>query len=217
MRFQSTLTILALLLQCGPAASSVDAQTTKQITIESRSTGTGYALCGSCSLPDTITATAWLASSGEPGEPVILSGTIYQEDGVTPDSGVTLFLYQTDAGGYYHRPEENVFHPRLYGWLATGRDGRYEIHTIVPAPEILAPGEPAHIHVQVFGGGMKEHFIHEFWFQGDKRITAKDRIALSKLGGFSPVVTLTKGKDGISRGTRNMRIRPAAPWKYEPD
>lgn len=191
------------------------AQTHPEITLESRSTGTGYALCGSCSVPKEISSRVWLVQKDEPGERIILSGRIFKEDGVTPDSGVILFLYQTDASGYYHRPEENVFHPGIFGWIRTGRDGSYEIHTIKPAPEILAANEPAHIHVHIFGNGMPEHFLHEFWFQGDKNISADEKRASEKLSTFSPIIALKKGSDGVMRGVRNIRVRSAPPWKYE--
>jgi protocatechuate 3,4-dioxygenase beta subunit len=193
------------------------AQTYRGVEIESRQTGTGYSLCGSCSIPKEISSKVWLTAKDEPGEPIIVSGTFYKEDGVTPDSGITMFLYQTDAEGYYHRPTENVFHPRIVGWLRTGRDGYYEIHTIKPAPEVLAAKEPAHIHAHVFGNRMPEHFIHEFWFQGDKFISLDDQKRLSPLGTFSPIVNLAKGKDGVSRGTRDIRMRPAPSWKYQSD
>jgi protocatechuate 3,4-dioxygenase, beta subunit len=192
-------------------------QTRPEIKLESRSTGSGYALCGACSLPKEISFRTWLTEKDEPGEQMILSGRIFKADGVTPDSGVTLFLYQTDAKGYYHRPQEDVFHPRLFGWLRTGSDGRYEIHTIKPAPEILAADEPAHIHVHIFGNGMPEHFLHEFWFRGDKHISAEEARTSERLGAFCPIVSLTQEKNGILAGVRNMRVRPAPPWKYETD
>jgi len=68
------------------------------------------------------------------------------------------------------------------------RDGRYETDTVKPAPEMLAKNEPAHNHVHVFGKGMPEHFLHEFWFQEDHRIGAEERARFSKGGSFSPVV-----------------------------
>jgi protocatechuate 3,4-dioxygenase beta subunit len=214
MQLHKTVVVLILLL-LSLDLSYTSAQPNEQIKIESRSTGQGYALCGSCTVPKEISSKVWLIPKNEPGEEVILSGIILKDDGVTPDSGVTLFLYQTDAGGYYHRPEENVFHPRLFGWLMTGNNGRYEIHTVKPAPEILAPNEPAHIHVHVFGKGMKEHFLHEFWFQGDDRISVDDKNRFAKLGDFSPVVTLSRYKDGSLRGVRNITIKPVPQWKYE--
>ena len=210
-----TIIVLIFLLLLCRGLSYMTAQTNQDIKLESRSTGQGYALCGSCSLPGEISPQLWLVSRDEPGKRIVLSGTVYKEDGVTPDSGITLFLYQADAGGYYHRPKEDVFHPRIFGWLRTGKDGRYEVHTITPAPEILAANEPAHIHVHIFGKGMPEHFLHEFWFQTDSRITADQKKMFAKLNDFSPIVTLTEGNDGISRGTRNIRVRPAPQWRYE--
>ncbi len=194
---------------------STRAQTRQEIRLERKFTGVGYSLCGSCSIPYSTSGVVRLDPQGEPGDRIVISGTIYKEDGVTPDSGIVLFLYQTDAGGYYHRPQEDVFRPRIFGWVRTGKDGRYEIYTIKPAPEILERNAPAHIHVHIFGNGMSEHFLHEFWFQGDPAISAKDAKRFSSLGNYSPVVSLAKGSDGILRGVRNIRVRPAQPWRYE--
>jgi len=209
-----TIAILSVVLSC-LALSYCTGQTKSNQGFQRARTGEGYAICGSCTVPKNLSSVVWLAPKGEAGDSIVISGTVYESDGVTPDSGVILFLYQADAGGYYHRPKEDVFNPTIHGWLMTGNDGRYEIHTIKPAPEILAADEPAHIHAQIFGNGMTEHFLPEFWFQGDRNITAGDSIKYAKLGDFSPILKLTKGKDGILRGTRNIRVNPAPPWKYE--
>jgi protocatechuate 3,4-dioxygenase beta subunit len=209
--------LFAFLCLFGISRSSSVSQTYRGVDIESRPTGLGYALCGSCSVPESVSAKVWLTGSDEPGEPIVISGRFYREDGVTPDSGITMFVYQADAGGYYHRPVENVFHPRILGWVRTGRDGYYEIHTVRPGSEIMEANGPGHIHAHVFGGAIPEHFIHEFWFQGDRFIPPGDQKRLSQLGKFSPIITLTRGTDGISRGTRDIWMRPAAAWKYQRD
>ncbi len=180
-------------------------------------TGAGYALCGSCTVPKDISSQVTLAPKDEPGDRIIISGTIYKEDGVTPAAGITLFLYQTDAGGYYHRPKEDVFDPRLRSWLRTGKDGRYVIHTIRPIPEVLAPEEPAHIHAHVFGPGIAEHFLKEFWFEGDPRIKPDENEKMSKLGVYSPILHLTRDKSGVLVGRRDIRLRQTASWKYQDD
>jgi hypothetical protein len=64
---------------------------------------------------------------------------------------------------------------------------------------------------------MKEHFLHEFWFQGDSNIAAADKNKFAKLGDFSPIVTLNRDKDGNLKGVRNIKIKPAPQWKYEKD
>jgi protocatechuate 3,4-dioxygenase beta subunit len=211
---KTSVTTISVLLNF-MALSYSGGQTRDNQRFQRARTEEGYAICGSCTVPKNLSSAAWLPPKGETGTPVIIDGTIYKSDGATPDSGVTLFLYQADAGGYYHRPKEDVFNPTIHGWLMTGRDGRYEIHTIKPAPEILAADEPAHIHAQIFGNGMLEHFLPEFWFQGDRNIMASDSTKYAKLGDFSPIVKLTKGKDGILHGTRNIRVNLAPPWKYE--
>ena len=208
-------TALFLFIILFVTVSNCLAQPKQQVKLQWAQTKEGRAICGSCTVPTDLSWQVWLIQKGESGKPVVISGIIYKADGVTPDSGVIVFLYQADAGGYYHRPKEDVFHPRLYGWLITGKDGRYEIHTVKPSPEILAPEEPAHIHAQIFNKEMPEHFLHEFWFDGDSRISPADSRKFAKLGSFSPIITLTKGKDGISRGVRNIKVKPASPWTYE--
>ncbi len=212
----AALASLVLLAICSYSVCLI-AQTQQQVELQRKYTGKGYSLCGSCNVPKNVGSNVTIANDIEPGDRMILSGKIFKEDGVTPDSGITLFVYQTDAGGYYHRPKEDVFHPKIFGWLRTGKDGTYEIRSIKPAPEVEVPNEPAHVHVHIFGKGMEEHFLHEFWFRDDSRIPANDMKRLTALGTFSPIVTLTKGGDGIWRGTRNIKVRPAAHWKYEED
>ncbi len=152
---------------------------------------------------------ATIAPASEPGERLIISGTVYEADGVTAASEITLFAYHTDAQGHYNSPDD-ALNPRLYGWARTGADGRYEFQTIKPAPypEVTTP---AHIHVHVFGPGRPEWFIPEYLFEGDPLIPPRDRDLPSRLGNFSPIVRLTKTTDGIWRGQRDIRLEKAPP------
>jgi protocatechuate 3,4-dioxygenase, beta subunit len=197
------ITVFCLL---STVSGTLFSQSDRDARLPTRSTGKGLALCASCDPPKTMKSVVTLTPEGEKGEPVVIIGTVYKKNGVTPDSGVVLFLYQTDAGGYYHRPKEDVFAPRIRGWLRTGKDGRYEFRTIKPAPEILDPNGPAHIHVHVYGENIPEHFLHEYWFEGDKRIKQSEAETFAKLGNFSPIIHLMKGNDGIWRGVRNIRL-----------
>ena len=53
---------------------------------------------------------------------------------------------------------------------------------------------------------MPEHFLPEYWFAGDPLIKPADVERDKALGTFSPIVTLTKGKDGVWRGVRDIRL-----------
>jgi protocatechuate 3,4-dioxygenase beta subunit len=121
--------------------------------------------CGSCKPPSTISWQATIAPPSEPGERLVISGTVYHPDGVTPAPGITLFVFHTDARGHYNS-RDDAYDPRLYGWARTGADGQYELRTIRPGPYPQVTN-PAHIHVHVFGPGRPEWFIPEYWFEGD--------------------------------------------------
>jgi protocatechuate 3,4-dioxygenase, beta subunit len=164
----------------------------------------GQMPCGSCKPPSSISSQAAIAPSSEPGDLLLITGTVYEPDGTTPARDITLFLFHTDAKGHYNDPDD-ANNPRLYGWVRTGADGRYEFRTIRPGP-YPSLTTPAHIHVHFFGPGRPEWFIPEYWFEGDPRIPAKDRDLPARLGLFSPVVRLTKGSDGVWRGQRHIRL-----------
>src|SRR5438874_6885354 len=57
-----------------------------------------------------------IADSNEPGTRILIPGTIYTVDD-KPAPNVKMFLYHTDAGGYYTRPVSNPRQARLHGTL----------------------------------------------------------------------------------------------------
>jgi protocatechuate 3,4-dioxygenase beta subunit len=210
-----SLFVLLSLVTAGFVAGQTATPIPRERTFARARTQEGFAICGSCDVPHDLSPNVTLVRPGEPGDKIVISGTIYQADGITPAGNVTIFLYQADRDGYYHRPKEDVFSPRLYGWLQTGRDGHYEIRTIRPQPEVLARDEPAHIHAHVFGPTIPEHFLHEFWFADDPRIKPTEATQLNGLGRFSPIMHLEKNKAGLLSGTRDIKLKPTAPYQYE--
>src|SRR5712691_4118516 len=60
------------------------------------------------------TSVATLAGPEEPGEKLVVTGTVFAPDGVTPAARVFLYVYHTDATGHYNR--ESGEPPRLRGW-----------------------------------------------------------------------------------------------------
>ncbi len=147
-----------------------------------------------------------IAPPEEPGEPLVVTGTVYGPDGSTPAPGVTLRLHHTDARGYYSEDGKNEQEPRLHGRLTTDARGRYEFRTIKPAPY---PGgrNPAHIHVRTSGGGFPEQWPHEFWFEGDRALTARLLSPFYRKGPFSPVCPSRKDGTGVIRCTRDIRLK----------
>lgn len=161
--------------------------------------------CGSCAAPAELSSDTTLCPSGEPGESLEISGTIYFFDGVTPVEDAVLFLYQTDANGYFNR-DGDPSNPRLRGWVKTAKDGHYRFHTVRPGP-YLHRQTPAHIHVHIYGAGIREHAILEYRFADDPRLSMEDREEIPGSGGsFAAVVTLRRNSNGVWEGVRDIKL-----------
>ena len=120
-----------------------------------------------------------LVTDNEPGDPMIISGTIYRADGKTPAKGAILSVWHTDAKGYYIEGgggggEE---HPRIHGRMKTKPDGRYEFRTIRPAP-YPSNNVPAHVHAHVSAPDFPEYALI-YYFEDDKLITDQNRSELN--------------------------------------
>jgi len=166
--------------------------------------GGGRGICASCATPDNLSWNTQITAKNEPGEPMDITGTIFQPDGVTPAEGIVLFVYHTDATGYYNE-QDDAFNPRLHAWMKTGKDGRYHFRTIKPAPYPKRT-TPAHIHVHLYGPGYPEYYIDDYWFEGDKFITPTEKAKQPGRGGFNAIIVLRKDKLGILRGERNIKL-----------
>lgn len=165
----------------------------------------GGAPCGSCIVPPDVSWKTVVTSAKEPGEPLVISGTIHQADG-KPASGVILFIYHTDATGYYNE-KDDASHPRLKGWMKTGADGRYEFRTIKPAPYPHRT-TPAHIHAHVYAPNYSERSIDDYWFEGDPFINAKELARVKEQGETPAIVALKRDGDGVLRGVRDITLKP---------
>ena len=139
------VSIFAALLAVAAAALSADSQVAQP---SNPPTLGGGAACGSCIAPTNLSWKTVVTSAGEAGEPLRISGTIFQPDG-KPAEGIVLFIYHTDATGSYNE-KDDASHPRLKGWMKTGADGRYEFRTIKPTPYPHRT-TPARIQAHVYG------------------------------------------------------------------
>lgn len=120
-----------------------------------------------------------ISKDKEPGKKIKVTATITGADG-KPVSDALVYLYQTDARGWYAADaphvqayEGDMRHARLFGYVRTDKNGRIELHTVKPSGYPQSD-LPAHIHVHVWAGGY-EPFVNEFLFDDDERLVGTIR------------------------------------------
>lgn len=154
-----------------------------------------------------------IAPLHEPGAPLLLSGVVYQADGITPAAGARLFAYHTDRFGIYssRTDREPKYVARLKAYFSADERGRYSIATIRPAsyPNSTIT---AHIHVHVAAKGTSDEALFDdsyavpnFLFAGDRFLSASEQEAARRLGRFHHVVELAQ-VNGRAAGVRHIRI-----------
>ena len=167
--------------------------------------------CGAKEAPESVGWESVIANQDEPGERLILEGTVYQKDGKTPARDVIIYAYHTNSRGVYEKNGSEMGnglrHGHLRGWARTNGNGNYRFHTIRPAP-YPNHSEPAHIHMTLMGDGFEEYWINATWFMDDKTISEEQIKKLTRTGGFSNIVELRKNDEGIWMGNRDIIINP---------
>jgi catechol 1,2-dioxygenase len=150
---------------------------------------------------------ARLAASDEPGERLILTGTILSSDCRTPLPGAWIEVWQANTSGLYdtNKPgnftETTTFH--LRGTLQANEKGQYEIDTIMPGRYPVPPNlpglekyagltRPAHIHFRVMES-LHVPVTTQLYFKGDPFI-ANDPWASRK-----PSLAIDLKQDGQRR------------------
>ena len=166
--------------------------------------------CCFINMPSHLTPVMEIAPKEEAGERIVIKGTIFKKDGVTPYPNLTLYAYQTDNNGYYAKKgTEKGFqkwHGHLHGWCKTDNNGRYEIHSIRPAPY---PDNtmPAHIHCAVkLPQPSPPFYINDFVFADDNLVNKGYLSTLNSPGGTG-VVQLHKKENGHWEGERNITLQ----------
>jgi len=138
-----------------------------------------------------------IAPADEPGKKIQVICTVKNEAGkVVP--GALVYLYQTDAKGWYaadaphvQMNEGDIRHARLFGYVRTNSTGQFELHTVKPSGYPKSD-LPAHIHVHVNADGYRA-YGSEFLFDDDDRLVGEIRanaqqsnFIISKPGKASP-------------------------------
>lgn len=120
-----------------------------------------------------------ITTADEPGKKIRVLGTITNKE-EQPVAGALVYMYQTDSKGWYaaNSPhvggnEGDMRHARLFGYVRTDANGKFELHTIKPSGYPQSD-LPAHIHVHVWADGYA-NFVNEFLFDDDERLVGKIR------------------------------------------
>lgn len=156
--------------------------------------------------PSNLSWRTAIAGNDEPGQRLIVTGTVLAPDGRTPAAGVTVYAYNTGTDGYYGKLRAE-YPPRLYGWMKTAADGRFELRTILPGPY---PGMqiPAHVHFSLWGAGYPLQWVDELRFEGDRYITPAMLSQAANDGEFRTIQPLAQGEDGALRCGFRIRLQP---------
>ncbi|HEX6811416.1 MAG TPA: hypothetical protein VF384_07325 [Planctomycetota bacterium] len=140
-----------------------------------------------------------IAPAGEPGTPLVVRGLVVDSD-KKPLAGALLYAYHTSAKGWYSDRAPHLYsaggqggdfgHARLFGYVRTDDQGRFELRTIRPGgyPDSDLP-EHIHWHLAVDG---KPVAGGEIVFDDDPRLTPAARQEV----GASAVTKPVKQPDG---------------------
>lgn len=124
---------------------------------------------------------AKLAGADEPGERLVVSGTVFSEDCKTPIANALIEVWQANSAGQYDTQTPGNFTDRgnfhLRGMLYTDAQGRYRIETVMPGRYPVPPNlpgldkyagitRPAHIHFRVIES-LHVPVTLQLYFEGD--------------------------------------------------
>ncbi len=147
-----------------------------------------------------------VASENEPGEPMIVTGTVYAADGKTPVPGVEVRVYHTDAEGYYRKGNNDSNNPRLKGTMITNAEGKYEYRTIKPAP-YPDSRNPAHVHYVITAKGREKQY-EELQFEGDRWLRNSGKLTEEqKRDTFAAVRPFVKDEQGVWQVRKDLRMK----------
>ena len=156
-------------------------------------------------------SSATLVTPDEPGDKLVVTGTIRDARG-QPLAGALVYAYQTSAKGWYsdraahiRANSGDVNHARLFAYLRTGDQGRYELRTIRPAgyPRSTLP---QHIHFHVAPAGQtRDALVSEICFEDDPRMTPPVREQTQRNGFL--ICRVKYESEGAQRVTADFVVR----------
>ena len=141
-----------------------------------------------------------VAGPDEPGDRIVVRGTVIGPDCKTPLAGALVDVWQADAEGSYHGKDENY---RLRGQVLTDDRGRYTFESVVPGNYKIDPAaerfRPAHIHYTVSAPGHRA-LTTQLYFKGDPWLAPNDPCGREcRSDDPGRIVDLVRERDGAAR------------------
>ena len=165
--------------------------------------------CGAMDAPADVDWQATIAPPDEKGEPLTLSGIVYQPDGVTPAKDILIYAYHTNSEGIYPKRDDETGNGRRHGylraWAKTNEQGHFQFKTIRPET-YPSRNEPAHIHLTISGPGIDEYWLNALHFSGDPLLNQKHEAVSNRTGGTSNIISLKKDENGVWQGEKNILL-----------
>lgn len=139
-------------------------------------------------------------------EKLMITGTIFEKDGVTPAKNVILYICQADEEGDYHSNKVNGKRTLKHqGWIKTDAKGNYTFYTFVPGTH-WGTKDLKQIHGYVKEpNSTEEYAINHFVFDDDPFLRKSCRKKIAKRG-LNNILKLEK-KDGLLIGKRNIILQ----------
>ncbi len=149
-----------------------------------------------------------MVAPDEPGTRLTLQVRVLDAGG-EPVRNALVYAYHTNAKGWYAADAPHVAgsggdssHARLFAYVRTGDDGRFELRTIRPAGYPRS-SLPQHVHVPVRVGD--QHVAAtEILFDGDDRLTAAGREQAQE--GGVPIAEVAESGGGGQLATAELRL-----------
>lgn len=217
---RALLSSLVAMALCGLLAVSVRAQNRADARFREPIIG---GPCEGCEgvfqgLPARLASVSRLARLGEPGQPMVIDGTVRDRRG-NPATGIIVYAYQTDANGHYRADETAPGdaarrHGQLRSWAVTDSVGHYRFVTVRPG-HYPNRDAPAHVHMHVIEPGCCTYYIASIHFRDDPLLSDTIRREEEAGRGGSGLTNPTRGTDGIWHVNRDIRLGGGVPGYNE--
>ncbi|TXD36556.1 hypothetical protein FRC98_12005 [Lujinxingia vulgaris] len=139
-----------------------------------------------------------LASAEEPGERILIEGTVFEPDCQTPIEGALIDVWQADAEGNYHSGANY----RLRAQIVTDASGNYRIETIRPGHYLNAGAfRPAHIHFTITRPGFIP-LTTQLYFADDPYLAPNDSCGVCASDDPTLIMDLSDGPEGFEKQGR---------------